>query len=92
MKLSRILVLLRGDFPLLFVALPFIAGQQCASLVADNVLVAAQAITFLVLFSVGRVGGELCRVVYFFVGGCLAAMLLTQLYLRVTNFVVLLMF
>jgi len=50
MKISRVLVLLRGDFPLLFVALPFIAGQQSATLVADHVWVIAPIVTFLIFF------------------------------------------
>lgn len=78
MRLSRILVLLRGDFPLLFVALPFIAGQQCAVLLADNAWAVAPMAAFIVLFSIGSVRGEFFRMAFFLVGGCLAALLLVQ--------------
>lgn len=78
MRLSRILVLLRGDFPLLFVALPFIAGQQCAVLVSDNAVVVVPAFSFLVLFAVGVARGQHMRVAYFLVGGCLSALLVAR--------------
>jgi ComEC/Rec2-related protein len=76
--MSRIVVLLRGDFPLLFVAPPFIAGQQCAPLVADSPMILTQIVAFLLLFLFGRARGEFCRVAYFFIGGCLAATLLSS--------------
>jgi ComEC/Rec2-related protein len=72
MKIKRVLVLLRHDFPLLWIVVPFVCGQQLACLQAMHLGIASG---LLLVLLIGRYfyTNNIIRLLYYIVLGCVAA-------------------